>query len=200
MVKKEPEEPVIASTENVPPVVEQPVPEKIVSNEPKTQQKNLNIPLSSGLSLTESISIKSTFEQKKVTEEQLEVLSNKPRENFTEEALKETWKSFQQILKDKGKASLATIFANEPELREENLLIVTLENKALEEEFEAQKTDTLDYLRKQLNNYAIQIETVVNKDISAKVAYTPQEKYVKMSTKNPNLDQFRKRFDLDVGY
>lgn len=44
------------------------------------------------------------------------------------------------------------------------------------------------------------METKVNKDIKLKKAYTPQEKFVKMSEENPLLKQLVQKLDMDVGY
>lgn len=94
---------------------------------------------------------------------------------------------------------MANIFEETPEVNN-NEIHLTLENKALSEEFNAHKTEVLDFLRKELNNYDINITTSINKDLTAKKAYTPQEKFMKMSEKNPHVIQLAKMLDGDIGY
>jgi len=66
--------------------------------------------------------------------------------------------------------------------------------------FNERRATTLGYLRKELNNYSIDVKIVINKDTATKVAYTPQEKYTKMAEKNPSLDVLRQNLNLEIGY
>ena len=94
---------------------------------------------------------------------------------------------------------MASIFEVLPEVKQDNIHL-SIENKALEDEFNAQRSDFLEYVREHLSNYNIQVDTEVNKDIKLKKAYTPQEKFAKMSDKNPLLEQLVQKLDMDVGY
>jgi len=123
----------------------------------------------------------------------------KPSENFTVEAFSKKWTAYKKLLLEDGKSSLASIFEELPHIENTDVTI-TLENKALDDEFNAQRSDVLDFIRKELNNYDISITTVINKDSSVKRAYTPQEKFVKMSEKNPSLIELAKAFEVEVGY
>lgn len=150
-------------------------------------------------SFSNSISIKPTIKSKEEIEEAEIDLSKRPVEAFTAEKYAEVIKSFKAILKEKGKDSLATIFEVIPEISEEKINLL-IENKALEDEFLSQKSDFLTYIRKELSNYNVQVVTEVNKDVKLKKAYTPQEKFNKMSEKNPFLNELVKKLDMDVGY
>jgi len=70
----------------------------------------------------------------------------------------------------------------------------------LSDDFNANKTDMLEFLRKELSNYSIQISTIINKDVANKKAYTPEEKFNKMQTKNPTLSKLIDKLNLDIGY
>lgn len=94
---------------------------------------------------------------------------------------------------------MASIFEVVPIIDNETINLL-IENKALSDEFNSQKGDFLEFIRKELSNYNIQVVTEVNKDVKLKTAYTPQEKFVKMSAKNPNLNELIKKLDMDVGY
>ena len=56
----------------------------------------------------------------------------------------------------------------------------------------------MKFLRKQLNNYSIELKITVNDEIAKKFAYTPEEKYQKLREINPAIDLLRKEFDLDL--
>ncbi len=170
----------------------QPAEEKFKASTPGKLKRS-----SSGRST--SISIKPVIK----TEEEIKVQeaesTYKPTEEFTPEKYKEVLKAFRAQLKEKGKDSLASIFDTVPELKETTIFLL-VENKALEDEFIANKTDFLTFVRTELANYNLQVETQINKDTKLKKAYTPQEKFVKMSDRNPHLNELVKKLDMDVGY
>jgi DNA polymerase III subunit gamma/tau len=175
--------------------------ETVYDNQEKETPKKTKVSLKgmSNLSFSDSISITPTKKEAVDSNIAIEDFSNRPTEEFSKEGFMDKWNDFKIILQEKGRSSLATVFENLPEINDSSV-IVTMENKALEDDFNAQKTDVLDFLRKELNNYNIQISTIVNKDISAKKAYTPQEKFEKMREKNPALDTLKQKLDMDVDY
>ncbi|MGB0881648.1 MAG: DNA polymerase III subunit gamma/tau [Vicingaceae bacterium] len=137
---------------------------------------------------------------KKEAEQATEIdVRNRPTKEFTLEQFSTSIKNFKASLKEKGKDSLASIFETVPEIKEEKITLL-IENKALYEEFNAQKADFLDYIRNDLSNYNIEVEGIINKDTKLKKAYTPQEKFVKMSEKNPQLKELVKSLNMDIGY
>ncbi len=125
--------------------------------------------------------------------------SEKPTVPFTEEAFLAQWKIYKDKLLADGQIMFASAFENAPEI-EGTLIKVIVENKAIVDEFTAQKPDILDFFRATLNNYSIDFELTINKDKANKKAFTPEEKFEKMSEKNPVLKILRDRLDLEVGY
>ena len=150
-------------------------------------------------SFSGSISINPTIKTKEKIKEEKEEISYRPTEAFTTEQYTEVIKTFRAQLKEKGKDSLASIFDTIPVLKE-NTIHLLIENKALQDDFLANKSDFLTFARKKLANYNLQVETEINKDTKLKKAYTPQEKFIKMSDANPNLTELVKKLDMDVGY
>ena len=77
---------------------------------------------------------------------------------------------------------------------------ITLElpNQGSKIDFETEINGLLGYLKGHLHNHNITIEVIVNEKVSTKQAFTVQEKYNRLSEKNPNLDLLRKTFDLDL--
>ena len=169
---------------------------------PKFEEKKPGKPTlkrSSSRSLSNSISINPSTQKKEVDKETVIDVRNRPREEFTAEEFSNAIRSYKAILKEKGKDSLASIFEETPELKA-NIIYFRIENRALNDEFEAQKSDFLDFIRKELSNYDVDVKFTINKDFKTKKAYTPQEKFIKMSENNPQLKELVKTLNMDVGY
>jgi len=169
---------------------------------PKFEEKKPGKPTlkrSTSRSLSNSISINPST-QKKETKKEVEIdVRNKPKEEFTVTEFSDAIRSYKAILKEKGKDSLASIFEETPELKA-NIIYFRIENKALNDEFDFQKSDFLDFIRKELSNYDIDVKFSINKNFKTKKAYTPQEKFIKMSENNPQLKELVKALNMDVGY
>ncbi len=177
-------EPTISLSKPAPPVVE----EKKVTY----SQQLGSFQLSGTISIKEQLADKENSGKKEDT-------SEKPTEPFTEEAFLAQWKIYKDKLMTDGQIMFASAFENAPEI-EGTLIKVIVENKAIVDEFTAQKPDILDFFRATLNNYSIDFELTINKDKANKKAFTPEEKFEKMSEKNPVLKLLRDRLDLEVGY
>ena len=151
------------------------------------------------LAFSETISINPTVKTEEQTDENETSILNKPTKPYTPEQYGNVLNDYKVVLQEKGKDSLASIFEVLPEIKKDNIHLL-IENKALEDEFNAQKSDFLEFIRERLSNYNIQVATEVNKDVKLKKAYTPQEKFAKMSEKNPHLKQLAQKLDMDIGY
>ncbi|MCW9041087.1 MAG: DNA polymerase III subunit gamma/tau [Flavobacteriales bacterium] len=188
---------------------EQPQPTPTVVNEPiitldkpetptvEEKKATYNQPLGS-YQLSGTISIKEQLADKENAGKK-EDTSEKPTEAFTKEAFLTQWKIYKDKLMADGQIMFASAFENAPEI-EDSLIKVIVENKAIVDEFTAQKPDILDFFRATLNNYSIDFELSINKDKANKKAFTPEEKFEKMSEKNPVLKLLRDKLDLEVGY
>ena len=90
--------------------------------------------------------------------------------------------------------------ANAPTLLDNFQIELIIENKIQENQFVNEKIDLLNFLRVQLQNFSIDIVTKHIEQTNKKRLYTSTEKYQHMVEKNPNLEEFRKRFNLDLDY
>ena len=121
-----------------------------------------------------------------------------PTEAFNETDMLLYWNKYAQRLGDKGyKIMESLLLINDPVL---NGTSITLElpNQGSKIDFETEIMGLLGYLKGHLHNHNITIEIIVNEKVSTKQAFTVQEKYNRLSEKNPNLDLLRKTFDLDL--
>jgi DNA polymerase-3 subunit gamma/tau len=73
-------------------------------------------------------------------------------------------------------------------------------SKAMEETINEDKMNLLGFLRKELNNYSIQINLVLTAAEEKTNLYTATDRYKWLLEKNPNLNKFRQAFDLDIGF
>jgi len=182
-----------------PTVVNEPI---ITLNKPETptveEKKAIHSQQLGSFQLSGTISIKEQLTEKENSGKK-EDTSEKPTAPFTEEAFLAQWKIYKDKLLADGQIMFASAFENAPEI-EGTLIKVIVENKAIVDEFTAQKPDILDFFRATLNNYNIDFELTINKDKANKKAFTPEEKFEKMSEKNPVLKLLKDRLDLEVGY
>lgn len=147
-----------------------------------------------------SLSLKSVhqkkIENKSVVEENYE---NHPKTTFTTSDLISCWEQYTSLLLKKGEKSMASIIGSDKPKLEDNFIIsYAVPNKQMKDQFAKNQPKLLGFLRKNLNNYGIEIQLKLNETIEKKFAYTPQEKYNKLKEKNPLLDKLRQAFELDL--
>jgi DNA polymerase-3 subunit gamma/tau len=123
---------------------------------------------------------------------------NLPTELFTEEQMIIHWNEYTEILKNQGKYNfLSHLTMNIPKLID-GMIHLVFPNETIKLEVERDKFELLNYLRKELQNYNVDIVIEVNETEVKRYAYTTKEKYEKLLEKNPNLGELRKAFELDI--
>ena len=127
-----------------------------------------------------------------------EDLSSKPKAPFSQLTLIEKWSSFGTTLQSEGELSMASIInSNTPTLKD-NQIVFALPSKLMEDQFAGIRSKLLNYLRSELNNYGIVVNTVVVQEESKKYIYTPQEKFQKLVESNPDVLLLKTTFGLDI--
>ncbi len=118
---------------------------------------------------------------------------------FSQELLEASWKRYADKVNALGKLNFySTLTSYKPKLKENFMLEFTLDNKVQEDELNREKLELLGHLRRELQNMEIQLSTVINKNESEKRPYTNLEKFKHMLALNPNMENLRKQFDLEV--
>lgn len=120
-----------------------------------------------------------------------------PDESFTQDQLDVIWQQYTDYLKEKGHLILASILNAVKPVLKKTTIYLRFPNQSMKEDLEKSKGELLEYLKRELNNYLIDIEIDVDKEVTKKYAYTDQEKFAKLTQKNPAVDLLRKTFDLD---
>lgn len=105
------------------------------------------------------------------------------------------------MLTKEGKAGLhATLTKNPVIISDDYKLELVLDSAIQETEVNSTKASLLGYLRKQLNNYGIDLKTRINESAVEAKHLTNKDKFNLMVEKNPALGELRKRLGLDIEY
>ncbi|MBP5368922.1 MAG: DNA polymerase III subunit gamma/tau, partial [Bacteroidales bacterium] len=116
---------------------------------------------------------------------------------FTQEQLADLWKKLAEIYRTK-KPRLHAIFSSGiPEIKENYVLEMSLQNSLQEQAINEVKDGFINYLRKQLRNGKIDVVTKIDATKGSAVIYTDTDKYNYLNQQNPNLDIFKKDLNLD---
>ncbi|SKB51938.1 DNA polymerase III subunit gamma/tau [Daejeonella lutea] len=184
------------------PVLEKPKPVELEA-EGQDKKVKINIPkpsLSGGASLIPNLNdLEASYSKKE--ELKPEYVSGESRNDFDSDTLLKYWNQYASRIKQDGKINIFTIMTSNPPTLLENFVIeLIIENKVQEELLINEKVDLLNFLRTELKNFGIELTTRHVENNTKKRLYTSSEKYNHMVEKNPSLEEFRRRFNLDIDY
>lgn len=127
--------------------------------------------------------------------------SSQPYNDFSSDALNTAWEKYANEMKLKGKSNLGiALLSKRPVLVEKTTIEFTINNKALEEVINEDKMNFLGFLRKELNNYNIQLNLQLSVNEEKTNLYTATDRYNRLVEKNPMIKKFRQTFDLDIEF
>ena len=148
-----------------------------------------------------SISPKTDEPSKEQVKEENIQLSDQPKNNFGFDDLLEKWNSYANRMKHEGKTNLHTTLTKyNPELKPDCTIVIQIDNSVQEEVLSTEKMELLDFLRKELNNFSIQIETSLADSESGTALYTTRDKFEKIASRNPSLNKLKDSLGLDLDY
>jgi len=159
-----------------------------------SKKKEINNEEISALSLS-SIKLKKEIIAEKDKEK---VDEEKQSSEFDKDQLKIKWGKYSKILSENGNNSLSSLLEiNDPIIIEKNKISFTVPSKSNKKEIDSGKENLIKFLRAELKNDIIELDVIVDKNISKEYYSTPQEKFEKMSKLNPLVDQFKNDLKLD---
>ncbi len=148
-----------------------------------------------------ALSLKSIQKKQQLTKEinaRVPNQENLPTEDFTQQQMITHWNAYTEIVKGQGKYNfLSHLTMNEPKLKD-GMIHLEFPNQTIKIEVERDKFELLTYMRKELQNYNVDLVIDVNELQVKRYAYTDKEKYEKLVEKNPNLEALRNAFELDI--
>ena len=142
-----------------------------------------NIDLGVARKKTSALSMKGLKRKKEILEKKQEadaIGKDMPKEDFTEEQLHDVWKAYIDKIKTKGGKIMASILATDIPRVEGTNLYIQLPNVTMKTEVERHSYHLMTFLKKELQNYDIQLFIDVNEEAAKKYAFTPMEKYNKL--------------------
>ncbi|WP_069660699.1 DNA polymerase III subunit gamma/tau [Arcticibacter eurypsychrophilus] len=126
-------------------------------------------------------------------------VSGDMKEHFSSEDLLIAWNKYAQDILKENKMSIYTLMhANEPVLKDNFQVEVIVDNRIQENLLVHEKVDLLNRLRVELQNFDIDLIVRYIEKNEKKQLYTSHDKYQHLVAKNPQLDDLRKRFNLDL--
>ena len=178
--------------------------EKVEQIETKTETKEVPKPIvESNLKSFSEFSISSIKSKKEFIDSQKENTEVKveeilPTEKFTEIQMLSFWFEYADDLQKKGLRIMeALLRVSDPKLVDLKI-VYEVPNLGSKNDFEANKTPFLNYLKRKLNNHSVEIEVIVNEVMKAKTAFTPMEKFERLNDINPSVALLRKVFNLEI--
>ena len=119
-----------------------------------------------------------------------------PALDFSELDLKFHWAKYAQRLSDEGfKIMEALLLINDPKVEGANITY-ELPNQGSKIDFDSEKGKLINYLRGHLQNHKINIEVVVNEQMTVRKAYTDQDRYNRLHEINPDIELLKNTFGL----
>lgn len=119
-------------------------------------------------------------------------------ENFNIEAVNKDLNQYVENLKNEGKKNIASILSMNPISLSDNYKIhFKVANEMNRVEVNIEKERLLPFLKKRLKNDKIKIEVEISENPKQEQIYTPTEKYQYLLQLNPQLEELRKKFNLD---
>lgn len=144
-----------------------------------------------------ALSIKSIeFKKQIVKNTNRENIVNKP---FTINKLIKYWEYYLNKIELEGKQNILSILKmDKPRLKNDLDIEFEVENSINKVELTNELEHIMPFLKEKLNNHNISFNVIINPKHERKMIHSPEERYKKMQSINPNLSLLKKAFDLDL--
>ena len=130
------------------------------------------------------------------------IVENKQNAKVDEAEMQKHWLAFaEQFNKSGGHQIYTTLMMNKPTMLNEQEIELVIHNKAQEVVLQDEKATILEYLREQLKNDHLNLQTrIVDLSGSKELITSPKDKYRVMMQTNPDIDELRIRLGLEIDY
>jgi DNA polymerase-3 subunit gamma/tau len=148
----------------------------------------------SGLSLS-SLKVQKEHKNKVVSaSEDKEVRESE----VNQESIEQHWKKFSEIIAVNGEKNMVALLQLDiPRLKNKTEIHYAVPNDTNRVELEKNSNELMTYLRDQLSNDALTLKVHLEVKEEKKFVYTNQDKYHALAEKNPALELFKKKFNLE---
>ncbi len=134
------------------------------------------------------------------TAQEAGVLKGLKEDPFTADQLLKAWNDYAEGIRETDRSLYTTLTKNPPELLEDHQVALLVDNQVQIRRLDKNKRELLAYLRETLQNDHIDIVPRIDEKGENKKVYTDREKFNYMAELNPTLEEFKKRFNLDIEF
>lgn len=189
--------PVSTVSEPKPPLP--PTPVKQATEKPKMPTTGISIRQSMG---SETAKTTETPQNEKEDTADEEVTGELTDEIFTLFQLEKAWEAFAKSVAAKSPNLHATLTQSKPTIKDEINSVVhfTIRSQLQQKEITDAKAELIGFLREQLSNSNISIQTGMIENQQDDTPYTPMEKYRKLAEKNPVLPKLKEKLNLELDF
>lgn len=122
------------------------------------------------------------------------------QEPLSPELLNISWNTFAGIIKEDRPRLAVTLRSVQPRIQEDNIIVELSNGSQLDDFNTSIKSEMEKYLRQEMHNSRIQILASVMESQEAQMnkLYTSEEKFRYLSQKNPVLNTFRQKLNLEL--
>ena len=144
-----------------------------------------------------ALSIKSIEFKKGIVKKSNEkYIDNEP---FTINQLIKYWEYYLNKIELEGKQNILSILKMDtPRLKNDFNIEFEVENSINKIELTNELDHIMPFLKEKLNNQNISFNIIINPKHERKMIHSPEERYKKMRSINPDLNLLKKTFDLDL--
>lgn len=189
------------------PVVSEPIPQATPAPPPAKAANEPSRMPTTGISIKKSIGADAAKPagQEAVNEEGADDDENPgdaAGSGFTNLQLEKVWEAFAKSVAAHSPNLHATLTQSKPKLVDEarSVVLFTIHSQLQQKEITIHKAELLGFLRDQLANPKISIQTEMADTFQDDTPYTPMEKYRKMAEKNPNLVKLKEKLNLEIDF
>ena len=130
------------------------------------------------------------------------IVENKQNAKVDEAEMQKHWLTFaERFNKSGGHQIYTTLMMNKPTMLNDQEIELVIHNKAQEVVLQDEKSIILEYLREQLKNDHLNLQTrIVDLSGAKELITSPKDKYRVMMQTNPDIDELRIRLGLEIDY
>ncbi|WP_410879396.1 hypothetical protein [Myroides sp. DW712] len=139
--------------------------------------------------------MESSLEKKVVNPDDL------PKEPFTADQFMAEWNKYAEKLARSGFMLMSSLMGMVPPVIQGTSVSLEMPNEGSKLSFDENKFDLVNYLRKKLNNFDLEIEITVNEEVKIqKRVLDKEDKLVRFIELNPAMQYMKQIFDLEFKY
>jgi len=123
---------------------------------------------------------------------------NVEQNDFNQEKLEKVWHYYTESIAGQYPNFYSILSTRKPLLKGNFVIELRLDNRAQEMTLKERRADLLDFIRGEMRNQKIQMETNLVETVVQSKPYTAEDKYRAMSEKNPELKTLKESLDLEL--